>query len=38
MTAIATMIALTQIDSPVCKPCKDADLDVLRRGGGGIQE
>ena len=24
------------IDSPVCRICKDADLDVLRRGGGGM--
>jgi hypothetical protein len=26
------------IDSPVCKFCAAADLDVLRRGGGGIVE
>lgn len=33
----ACCLAPCPIDSPVCKNCKGADLDVLRRGGGGVQ-
>jgi hypothetical protein len=33
----ACCLSPCQIDSPVCKPCKDADLDALRRGAGGVQ-